>query len=397
MNPKELSAAAAAAAIVTVALTITAIGTLGVIGPFPHASALNVMADESMTTSGINITSSDMIDGEVKNITSTRTEEEEEEEAKNIRTVNQLREALNTGDVSRVHEFISPEYFNHESQVDPVRSKLRGPEEFIDTVKNLRNAFADLHYEEQETIASGDKVIQILNITGKHVGNFFGIAPPTGNNISYQGVHIYRIGEDGKIVEHRAIRDELKFMMQLGLVGPISTQYELLFRAWKGFMQSQMSHPPISKRSTDDESVVRSLYFQMIDGWNKGSGDAFAAPFAEDGDLVGFDGMHLRGRQEIASFHQQLFDTFVKGSRLVGKIRNVRFLTPDVAIMHAVGGTIMDGQTDIEPERNSVHTLVAMKGNDGKWRLAAFQNTRAQYIGRPDMSNKLTEELRKEM
>src|SRR5919112_6438870 len=198
----------------------------------------------------------------------------EEEKAKegenNINTIGRVLEALNTGDVSRVHEFISPEYFNHESQVDPVRSKLRGPEEFIDTVKNLRNAFADLHYEEQETIASGDKVIQILTITGKHVGNFFGIAPPTGNNISYQGVHIYRIGEDGKIVEHRAIRDDLTFMMQLGIVSPSSIQYEPLFRAWKGFMQSQMSHLPISKRSTDDESVVRSLYFQMINGWNKG-------------------------------------------------------------------------------------------------------------------------------
>jgi predicted ester cyclase len=235
MNPKELSAAAAA--IVTVALTITAIGTLGVIVPFPHASALNVMADESMTISGVIITSSDMIDGEVKNIASIGTEEEEQD-AKNIKTVNQLRAALNTGDVSRVHEFISPEYFNHESQVDPVRSKLRGPEEFIDTVKNLRSAFADLHYEEQETIASGDKVVQILTITGKHVGNFFGIAsPPTGNNISYQGVHIYRIGEDGKIVEHRAIRDDLKFMMQLGLVGPASPEYEQLFQAWKGFKQ----------------------------------------------------------------------------------------------------------------------------------------------------------------
>jgi uncharacterized protein (TIGR02246 family) len=343
----------------------------------------------------------------MEKITDTNPKKEEEEvveskvkpetETTSISVVREVLEALNTGDVSRVHEFISPEYFNHESQVDPVRSKLRGPEEFIDTVMNLRNAFADLHYEEQETIASGDKVIQILTITGKHVGNFFGIARPTGNNISYQGVHIYRIGEDGKIVEHRAIRDDLTFMMQLGLVGPSSIQYEPLFRAWKGFMQSQMSHSPISKRSTDDESVVRSLYFQMINGWNKGSGDEFAAPFAEDGDLVGFDGMHLRGRQEIASFHQQLFDTFVKGSRLVGKIRNVRFLTPDVAIMHAVGGTIMDGQTDIEPERNSVHTLVAMKGNDSKWRLAAFQNTRAQYIGRPDMSNELTEELRKEM
>ena len=57
----------------------------------------------------------------------------------------------------------------------------------------------------------------------------------------------------------------------------------------------------------------------------------------------------------------------------------------------------MAGQTDIEPERNSIHTLVAMRGSDGKWRLAAFQNTRAQYIGRPDMSQALTEDLRKEI
>ena len=159
-----------------------------------------------------------------------------ETETSSIRVVREALEALNTGDVSRVHEFISPEYFNHESQVDPVRSKLRGPEEFIDTVKNLRNAFADLHYEEQETIASGDKVIQILNITGKHTRNFF-VIPPTGNNISYQGVHIYRIGEDGKIVEHRAIRDDLTFMMQLGIVSPASPEYEQLFQAWKGFKQ----------------------------------------------------------------------------------------------------------------------------------------------------------------
>ncbi len=82
----------------------------------------------------------------------------------------------------------------------------------------------------------------------------------------------------------------------------------------------------------------------MIDGWNQDDGDSFASPFAEDGDLVGFDGTHLKGRQQIASFHQQLLDTYVKGSRLVGKIRNVRFLAPDVAIMHVVGGTIMKGQ-----------------------------------------------------
>jgi uncharacterized protein (TIGR02246 family) len=128
-----------------------------------------------------------------------------------------------------------------------------------------------------------------------------------------------------------------------------------------------MSEPSSSSRSAD-EDAIRALYQQSVEGWNKGSGEAFAAPFAGDGDLVGFDGTHLKGRQEIASFHQQLFDTFVKGSRLIGKVRSVRFLTPDVAVLHAVGGTIMAGQLDIEPERNSVQTLVGNGTRAGGYR-----------------------------
>ena len=65
-----------------------------------------------------------------------------------LKLARQVIEAFNTGDVSNVSQFISPQYFNHESQVDPVRGQLRGPEEFIDTVKNLRLAFPDLRHEE---------------------------------------------------------------------------------------------------------------------------------------------------------------------------------------------------------------------------------------------------------
>jgi uncharacterized protein (TIGR02246 family) len=142
-----------------------------------------------------------------------------------------------------------------------------------------------------------------------------------------------------------------------------------------------------------DEGRIRDLYRQLMEGWNAASGDAFAAPFEENGDLVGFDGTHLWGSKEIASFHQYLFDMFLKGSRLVGKVRSVRFLTTDVAVMHAVGGTVMPGQTDLDSERNSVQTLVVVKRN-GRWSLAAFQNTRATYMGKPEESQKLTEELR---
>jgi predicted ester cyclase len=154
-------------------------------------------------------------------------------EENNINTVRQVAEVFNTGDVSNVSEFISPQYFNHESQIDPVRGQLRGPEEFIDTVKNLRIAFPDLRHEEQATIAQGDMVVSIINVTGTNIGNFF-ILSPTGNKISYEAVHVYRIGEDGKIVEHRAIRDDLTFLAQLGVVEPSSPEYQPFFQALTG-------------------------------------------------------------------------------------------------------------------------------------------------------------------
>jgi uncharacterized protein (TIGR02246 family) len=42
--------------------------------------------------------------------------------------------------------------------------------------------------------------------------------------------------------------------------------------------------------TTADEAAVRALLQQMLDGWNEGSGTAFAAPFAEDALFIAFDG-----------------------------------------------------------------------------------------------------------
>ena len=149
-----------------------------------------------------------------------------------IRFVKYVIDALNTGDTSRVSEFISPIYFNHESQMDPVRAKMRGPQEFIDTVVNLRKAISDIHYELVESIASNEKVVSIVSVRGKHTGSFFGFISPSGNKISYQAVHIFTIG-DGKITEHRAIRDDLALMYQLGVVKAATLQYENFLKEWK--------------------------------------------------------------------------------------------------------------------------------------------------------------------
>ena len=108
----------------------------------------------------------------------------------NIRIVREVFKAFNTGDITRVSEFISPHYFNHESQIDSARGQLRGPEEFIDTVRNLRSAFADLYYQEQEIIATRDKVVSIVKVTGKHTGNFFIIPQVEIESITKQFIFI---------------------------------------------------------------------------------------------------------------------------------------------------------------------------------------------------------------
>jgi nogalonic acid methyl ester cyclase/aklanonic acid methyl ester cyclase len=155
-------------------------------------------------------------------------------EVDNIQLVRYAINALNTGDTTNVSEFISPTYFNHESQMNSVRSKMRGPQEFIDTVVNIRKAFSELDYELLESVASNEKVVSIVSIKGKHTGSFFGFIPPSGNKISYRAVHVFTIGDDRKISEHKAIRDDLALMYQLGVIKATTPQYDNFLKEWKG-------------------------------------------------------------------------------------------------------------------------------------------------------------------
>lgn len=138
---------------------------------------------------------------------------------------------------------------------------------------------------------------------------------------------------------------------------------------------------------TNDETKVRTLFRQFLDGWNAGDGKAFAAPFTQQIDFIGFDGTSFTDRDELADFHQTLFDKWLKGSRLVGDVK-VRFLTPDTALLLGRGGTIMRGKTDPSRVRDSIQTLTAVRTPDG-WRLASFQNTRRRPMGANGVSTLL--------
>jgi uncharacterized protein (TIGR02246 family) len=141
-----------------------------------------------------------------------------------------------------------------------------------------------------------------------------------------------------------------------------------------------------------DESAVGALYRGLLASWNARDPRAFAALFGEDGHVIGFDGSPVDGRAEIEAHLRRIFADHPTG-RYVGKLRGLRFPTPDVAILRAVAGMVPPGQVDLNPAVNAMQTLVAAR-LDGRWHIALYQNTPAQFHGRPELARQLTDELR---
>lgn len=155
-----------------------------------------------------------------------------------------------------------------------------------------------------------------------------------------------------------------------------------------------MSSPSFRQQAapSSDERAVRTLYRQVIEGWNQHNADVFAAPFAEDGEAIGFDGSQMFGRAEIAATLRQVFADHVTAP-YISKVKSVRLVSSEVVILRAIVGMVPPGQPDLNPAVNAHQTLVAAR-RDGLWHIHLLQTTPAQFHGRPDLIQQMTEELR---
>jgi uncharacterized protein (TIGR02246 family) len=149
----------------------------------------------------------------------------------------------------------------------------------------------------------------------------------------------------------------------------------------------QTAHDPAG------EAEVRALYHDLLESWNRRDAAAFAALFTPDATVVGFDGSQMNGRAEIESSLRSIFAHHVTAA-YVGLVREVRPLAIDVRLLRAVAGMVPPGETELNPAVNTIQALVAVAA-EGQWRIAHYQNTPAQFHGRPDLAEALTAELRK--
>lgn len=144
--------------------------------------------------------------------------------------------------------------------------------------------------------------------------------------------------------------------------------------------------------SESDDAAVRALYRRMLDGWNARDADAFAAPFADDAEVIGFDGSLQLGKDEIAATLGRIFADHPTGTYYAA-VKSVRAVEADLAILRAAVGIVPSGQSDINPALNAWQTLTVAR-RDGDWHAVLLQNTPAQFHGRPDLVEAMSAELR---
>jgi uncharacterized protein (TIGR02246 family) len=142
--------------------------------------------------------------------------------------------------------------------------------------------------------------------------------------------------------------------------------------------------------SFNDE--IQNLYQKLIDAWNKRDAQGMVELFTEKGVQIGFDGSKLIGQEEILSHLKPIFADHPTAP-FVTKVKEIRPLGADAAILFAIAGMVPPGKSDIEPAVNAHQTLVAVK-EQYEWRIELFQNTPAQFHGRPELVEEMTEELR---
>ena len=122
-------------------------------------------------------------------------------------------EILSKGNMDAIDELVTDDVVEHEQGLPGQPEGKEGVRFFVNT---MREAFSDLKATVGPSVESGDMASAEITITGRHTGEFMGVAA-TDKSFEIKSVDIVRF-EDGKCAEHWGVTDMLSLMQQIGAV-----------------------------------------------------------------------------------------------------------------------------------------------------------------------------------
>lgn len=125
-----------------------------------------------------------------------------------------------------------------------------------------------------------------------------------------------------------------------------------------------------------DKAQIRQSIRAMTQAFNDRDDPGLAAVAMPDADWVTVTGRWTRGTAAYANSRRSRFDGPLKNARIRPLETHIRFVRPDVAVVHV--SHEMSGMTDEQGHLLAPHeelsTRVYLK-HDRRWRLTAFHNS----------------------
>ena len=144
-----------------------------------------------------------------------------------------------------------------------------------------------------------------------------------------------------------------------------------------------------------DELAIRRIIDEEVLAWNSGDAKAYSQRFAPEGTFTNIYGMVFTGHDAFEKRHGDTFATFFKGSMRVERIRCIRFVTPEVAIVDVDTevrgfGKLPAGVTSRDGVLRTRLLQVFVRRN-GEWWIEAYHNVDVKVHPRATMKNSVIE------
>jgi len=123
-----------------------------------------------------------------------------------------FQEVWNEGRIKTVYELLSADGVARGQR--GAEAEIRGPEEFVKFVREIRGAFPDIKVTVEDVFGADDKVVLRWSGVMTHTGDGPGL-PASGRTVHSRGITIARF-VDGKIVEGWDSWDQLGMLEQIG-------------------------------------------------------------------------------------------------------------------------------------------------------------------------------------
>jgi steroid delta-isomerase-like uncharacterized protein len=131
----------------------------------------------------------------------------------NSASIRRLYDLINAGDIDGFGRQVADDFVEH-AEVPGIPPTKAGVVQYF---RILIAAFPDLRMDVEDVIASGDKAVARVRVTGTHKGEFLGM-PATGKSAAVNLIDITRFGDDRLAREHWGVSDQLALLQQLGAI-----------------------------------------------------------------------------------------------------------------------------------------------------------------------------------